>query len=133
MRRAKCELTRNGCGTGRTSDARGRTGSRNATEILVLVTLRDERRSERRLRLNRLTARRLAPSPAPTDWPRAKSRLFRQPLQAAKSVVAELPQSRDLAFFEQPAKCDAAHGLATSIWRQEGTHGTETKTKTTYS
>ena len=29
---------------------RRRTGSRNAAEILVLVTLRDERRSKRRLR-----------------------------------------------------------------------------------
>src|SRR5262245_56869427 len=50
---------------------------------------------------------------------------------------------RSVAFFGQPPKCEVAHtssrlaplksGMATSIWRQEGTHGTETKTKTTYS
>src|SRR6516165_4398258 len=42
-----------------------------------------------------------------------------------------------VAFFGQPAKCEVAHtsfrlaplksGMATSIWRQEGTHGTKTR------
>src|SRR5215813_9781878 len=43
-----------------------------------------------------------------------------------------------VAFFGQPAKCEIAHtsfrlaplksGMTTSIWRQEGTHGTKTRT-----
>src|SRR5215475_4598338 len=43
-----------------------------------------------------------------------------------------------VAFFGQPPKCEVAHtslpirpsrsGLAPSIWRQEGTHGTKTRT-----
>ena len=90
-----------------------------------------ERRAVQRTGRQRLvSAGHLVPSPAPTDWPRAKSR----------SVVAELPQSRDLAIFGRPAKCEIAHtslpirpskvrSRATSISRpRRGRRGTETRT-----
>ena len=55
-----------------------------------------------------------------------------------KSVVAELPQSRDLHFLDNQRSVKQLTTLSrfaplnsaitTSIWRQEGVHGTETRT-----
>jgi hypothetical protein len=55
-----------------------------------------------------------------------------------KSVVAELPQSRDLHFLDNQRSvkqlttlsrfAPLKSAITTSIWRQEGVHGTETRT-----
>ena len=77
---------------------------------------------------------------AAAPWPSTGWGLFDPNIQIIANSMGFLAT---LHFFEPPPKCEVAHtssrlaplksGMATSIWRQEGTHGTETKTKTTYS
>src|SRR5262252_3699943 len=85
---------------------------------------------------------RIASDPALLNLPRPLmvGAFLRPNMQIIASAMGSFGH---LAFFGQPPKCEVAHtssrlaplksGMATSIWRQEGTHGTETKTKTTYS